>query len=216
MAEQEQIQGAPDGAAPAATVPTSLLVCCSDVSYRTEILTPFAIKHEGRQWACATDGHCLAAVPFDGELRTDGPDTAPLFPRVPLSHKTRVAALRDWAGKPQSRDRCSCDHCFCEEECCRGMVEVPRYARLLDGVLNLNLLCHVLESAPFDAEVRFLHAEPLGPFVFRTDDWIGMIMPIRPDDGEAQAAGNLFPASEAIASSASAPKAPQEASRGTP
>jgi hypothetical protein len=158
---------------------------CSEDPDRERLASPFAIVFENRKWACGTNGHCLAALPFDGELRTDGPDAAKEIPTGKPTHTATLAALREWAGTPVMEE---CPQCGGEKkrtghdcDLCGGKGELPklRYGALLDGVLNRDLLRNVLDSAPEGTtEIAIAHEGPMAAFAFRVPDWIGLVMPI--------------------------------------
>lgn len=178
-----------------------LMPLCSTDESRKKVASPFAMTWAGRQWAVGTDGHVLAAVPFDGELRADGPDATKVVPAREPTHTASVTDLLAFAGEQETTDcgECygstKCNQCECgtEHECgmCAGAGQkrVIRYGLLLDGGLDRDYLRRVILSAPDGTrEVRFGHFEPKGPFLFTAPGWIGLVMPIRPGSSELEGA----------------------------
>jgi hypothetical protein len=180
-------------------------VCSADKD-RARIATPFAMTYEGRKWACATDGHVLAALPFDGDLRGDGPDAVKVIPAAPPTHKTTIAALRHLAGKIafETCDKCDgsgevahdCDCSLCtysgSEPCGRcdgeGKWRKQRPAQIGPVVFDRNLLALVLGSGPEAGEVRVGPLVALEPIRFRTADWLALVMPIHATDEQTNEA----------------------------
>lgn len=196
-------------------------VCSRDGS-RKNLGTPFGMTLDGRLWACATDGHVMAALPMAGEIRKDGPDAARLCD-IAATHKTTVEALRAWAGPSQPLESkcpecggvpvkcqeckgegeiaapyCDCPSCDGYHPChsCRGKrrcktcqdsgeVTAPvRYGRIGPAILNLNLLALALDTAPPSGEVAVGTGGEKDPVLFRTTDWISVVMPMMHASGK--------------------------------
>jgi len=180
---------------------------CSEDEYRPNITKPFAATFEGRRWVAATNGHCMAMLPGEGEEQPHAPDVAKVFEPEPprLTHRASVALLKEWAGPaPKARVGHECDRCGGdgEVECptcgaddydcpdCGGegtVYDIPdmRSGALLLGQLNRSLLALVLSTVPADVETILLgQREEHGIYYFRATNWIGVIMPLahgRPD-----------------------------------
>jgi hypothetical protein len=190
-------------------------ICSSDTD-RPKIATPFAMQWANRRWAAATNGHMLVALPYEGELRTDGPKAAAIVPAAPATHKASVAALRGWAGEPvmeacpechgDSYWNCDCPNCGDDHACehCEGKGEARkrRYGILLGAGLNPDYLRAILATTTAE-EVTILHAKPRDPFRFEAPDWLALLMPIMPESEELKGAPVFREAS--IASAAEPP-----------
>lgn len=159
---------------------------------RPNLCSPYGIEFEGRKWACATDGKMLAALPFDGELRTDGPDPLGMLREMPATHSASVAGLLRAAGEMVMTkcDGFDCDNgdcnCGCENtpphKCrkCAGTGKMPelRPRRMLRGTLNPDLLSRLLSTAPKGSLLSVGQADEKDPYVFRGSNWIGLLMPM--------------------------------------
>jgi len=180
------------------TVLDTLQTICYTGGDRATIATPFKMLFEDRAWAAGTDGHLLAALHYDGELRSDGPDARAIIAvEPPPEHTAQLSALREWAGLPYPSESV-CPKCngkppyaayygqsergrYCGECDSLGRkIEGIRGGKLLRGALNRMLLSRVLCTVPEGVTaLRVGHSGEFAPYIFRADGWLAAVMPIR-------------------------------------
>jgi hypothetical protein len=173
-------------------------LCRPDDSHPSSarLATPFELLWRDRRYACASDGHKLAAFVYDGELRADGPDVPAVLPKTEPTHVAPVGALLAWAGKETFESceacegsgefYCNCPTCHVQHKCeeCGGEGEVPelREGLMLGDLVNLDYVREILQTLPEGVEqVALVHEGKLAPFGFSADGWLACIMPIRDD-----------------------------------
>lgn len=176
---------------------------------RENMIAPFGMDYEGKRWAAATNGFMFAALVGDCETRPNAPKVVEnlLSVALPPTHRVSVALLKEWAGEippPPSTEKriVQCEEChgsgevYCDEcdrpgaECheCEGTGKAeerprrpePRLGRLLHGVLNRILLAQILATVPDGVtEILIGQAAEADPYIFRADNWIGAVMPMK-------------------------------------
>lgn len=167
---------------------------CYQDDDRPSIASPFCVEWNGRRWAAATDGHLLVMLPFDGELRTDGPDIPKLLDgEQKPDHAVSVSALRVWAGEPRRREEV-CGRCngvpprrqhdgsrYCEVCDTLGkIVERWREGLLLHGAVNRILIAKVLTTLPEGiGEILIGQYGEHRPYIMSAEGWTAAVMPLR-------------------------------------
>lgn len=214
----DETKAGQEAGTPRTPILEALQPLCSSDPHRTRLASPFAVNWGLRKWAAATDGHFLVMLPFDGDLRTDGPDAIAVIPaEIPPPTLVDASRLLAFAGVEERREcgNCSgsgkCDFCgCCTTHACgdcdgKGTKRRIRYGLLLDGGLDLDFLRTVVLSAPpGTTRIGVAHGGGEEPFVFTAPDWMSLLMPIRPGTSDLKDA----PRFDAEAPARPAPSSP--------
>jgi hypothetical protein len=144
---------------------------------------PFSLDVEGERWACATDGHQLAARRGVDAAQVENIDKVighvrDFFTVARGGPEVDASALRAWAGEPVPRPTCkecdgakqveahcdSCPHSHVHDcHVCDGIGSVAppqRHVRVLGAPVNQDILARALAAADAGGMARWAFIDP--------------------------------------------------------